>query len=444
MAQPPVISTRVAFGAVARSSGLPAPVTARSLSDEVASTRDGRDITRPYAMGLQQPRDPRLRGAVDWGVYDRVFEDDQVFSCYQQRWRAVVSCNWHVLPGDDEDPRSVEAAELMSASLTRIGWDRVTERMLRAIHNGISIAEVMWEPRQAGGRTLIDFGQIRVRHARRFRYDDQDQLRLLTRDKPEGEPLPDQKFWALTYGGGDDDELYGRGLAEWLYWPTLFKRNGIRFWNLFLDKYGSPTAIGKYRSGTADSEKRNLLAALQAIATDTGIAIPEGMEVAFLEATRSGTASYEQLVRYMDEAIAKVILSQTMTTQDGSSLSQAQVHAGVKAEVVTGDADLGSDSFNAGPARWWTDFNFGTDVASPIVRREIEEEEDQQAQAETDKLLKDLGYERTEESFRDVYGDGYEKKEPAPVPPGLVGHNAGPPLGPIPNIGTPPDEEAEA
>jgi hypothetical protein len=53
----------------------------------------------------------------------------------------------------------------------------------------------------------------------------------------------------------------------------------------------------------------------------------------------------------MDECIAKVVLSQTMTTQDGSSLSQAQVHAGVKLEVVKSDADLLSDSFNAGPAR---------------------------------------------------------------------------------------------
>ena len=419
MALPPAITTRVAFGRAMAPTGPQAASSARRMGDEVASTMDGRDITRPFVTGLQQPRDPRLRGAVDWGIYDRIFEDDQVFSTLQQRWRAVVSCNWHVLPGDDEDPRSVEAAELMDASLQRIGWDRVTERMLRAIFNGIAVSEVMWAPRRAGGRVLMDFGQIRVRHARRFRFDDQAQLRLLTRSAPEGELLPEHKFWVLTYGGGDDDELYGRGLAEWLYWPTLFKRNGLRFWNVFLDKFGSPTALGRYPRGTADSEKRNLLSALQAIATDSGIAVPEGMVVELLEVAKSGTADFEKLVRYMDEAIAKVVLSQTMTTQDGSSLSQAKVHAGVKQEVVTGDADLASDSFNAGPARWWTDLNFGPDVASPIVTREIEEEEDQQAQAETDKSLKELGWIRTEDSFRDVYGDGYERAETQPLSPML-------------------------
>ena len=71
------------------------------------------------------------------------------------------------------------------------------------------------------------------------------------------------------------------------------------------------------------------------------------MVIDLLQVAKSGVADYEQLCRYMDECIAKVVLSQTMTTQDGSSLSQAQVHAGVKLEVVKSDADLLSDSFNA-------------------------------------------------------------------------------------------------
>lgn len=378
-------------------------VATQPLMEPIATTGDGRDITRPYFQGLQQPRDPRLLGAVDWGVYDRILEDDQVFSTFQQRRRAVVSRNWGVLPGDDSDPRSVAAAEAFDATLKRIGWDRITDRMLFAILNGIAVAEVNWAYRDG----LLDFDEIRVRHARRFRFDDKGALRLLTRTGGMGEVMPDRKFWVVTSGGGDDDELYGRGLAEWLYWPTLFKRNGLRFWNVFLDKFGTPTALGKYRPGTPLAQIRQLMGALQAIATDSGIAIPEGMAVELLQAARSGTADFEQLVRYMDEAIAKVMLSQTMTTQDGSSLSQAQVHGGVKLEVIKGDADLLSDGFNAGPARWWTDLNFGADVASPLVYRDCEEEADQKAQADTDQVLKGLGWERDDESFRDAYGDGY-------------------------------------
>lgn len=438
MARLPTPTVAVNFG-----TGLVSPRTAARDSagygGEIASTRDGRDITRPLTMGLQQPRDPMLRGAVDWGIYDRIFNDDQVFSTFQQRRSAMVSRNWFTLPGDETDPRSVRAAELFDRTMRRVGWDRISNKMLKAIFNGYSVAEIVWGPRREDGQMLIDFERVKVRHARRFRYDEDNELRLLTRQSMiEGELLPPAKFWVLTSGGDDDDELYGRGLAEWLYWPTTFKRNGLRFWNTFLDKFGSPTAVGTFKPGTPRSEQMKLLAALQAIATDSGIAVPEGMLITLLEAAKSGTADFEKLVRYMDEATAKVVLSQTMTTQDGSSLSQAKVHAGVKLEVIKADADLLSDSFNEGPPRWWTDVNFGTDVASPLIVREVEEEEDTKAQADTDTSLKALGWERTEESFQDVYGDGYERSAPAGPEPQIAGggglgeqnDNEAPPLDP--------------
>lgn len=257
-------------------------------------------------------------------------------------------------------------------------------------------------------------------------------MRLLTRAASQGEVVPARKFWMVTAGGSDDDEHYGRGLAEWLYWPVTFKRNGLAFWNTFLDKFGSPTAVAKYRPGMTKADIDKLLAALQAIATDSGIVVPEGAAVELLNAARSGTGDYATLCKYMDEAIAKIILSQTMTTQDGSSLSQARVHADVKREVIKADADLLSESFNgeAGPARWWTDINFGEEVAAPRVMRAVEEEEDTKAQAETDLLLKDLGWERTEQGFQDVYGDGYvrtaaqaaadEKSKSGPAPESAV------------------------
>jgi hypothetical protein len=407
MAQRPRPFSASTTRAIARRASEPAGGM-QAIMRPIATTADGRDITRPFVRGLQQPRDPRLLTSVDWGVYETILEDDQVFSTLQQRRNAVVSRNWNVVPGDDADPRSVEAAEKLNDNLQRLGWDRVTDKMLYAPFYGYSVAECLWEIRDG----LFQFADLRVRHARRFRYDDAGNLRLITPSNWNGEILPDRKFWVVTSGAADDDEIYGRGLAEWLYWPTLFKRNGLRFWNNFLDKFGAPTAIGKYPSGTPQDQIYALLSALQAIQTDTGIAIPDRMVIELLQAAKSGVADYEQLCRYMDECIAKVVLSQTMTTQDGSSLSQAQVHAGVKLEVVKSDADLLSDSFNAGPARWWTDFNYGPDVASPRVMRDVEAETDTKASAETDNQLKLMGWERTDESFQDVYGDGYVRIKP--------------------------------
>ncbi|MDQ1229306.1 DUF935 domain-containing protein [Sphingomonas sp. SORGH_AS_0879] len=387
------------------------------LSMEIASTGDGRDITRPFVQELQQPRDPKLWGATDWGVYERIRKDDQVKSCMEQRIRAVVSREWDVLPGDEEDARSVEAAQAFKETLERVGWDLVTEKMLWASFYGISVAELNWGALDG----LLDWvpGEkcraIHVRHARRFRFDRNDRLRLLTRAAPQGEPVPDRKFWVVRAGGTDDDQVYGEGLAEWLYWPTLFKRNGVRFWNIFLDKFSVPTAKGTYPRGSTAKDIDKLLAAIQAIANDSGFAIPAGMDVELLTLAQSG-ADFAAVCRYMDGCIAKIILSQTMTTDNGSSRAQGEVHADVKLEVVKADADMLSDSFNAGPARWWTDLNYGPDVASPMLVRIVAEEDDLKAAADTDKTLAELGWVRTDESFKDRYGDGYVRKaETAPV-----------------------------
>jgi phage gp29-like protein len=386
---------------------------AAELANEIASTLDGRDITKPFVADLEQPRDPRLLSSVDWGVYERIRKDDQVKSCMEQRIRAVVSAEWDVLPGDNADARSIEAADRFKENIQRVSWDRVTKKMLYAILHGYSVAEVLYPTTAVDG--LWQFSGFKVRNARRFRYDKDRNLRLLTKKQPQGEALPDKKFWVVTEGGTDDDEIYGEGLADWLYWPVFFKRNGMRFWNIFLDKFGSPTAKVTYKRGATKKDVATAIELLRSLSQDSGIAVPEGIAVEFLEVARSGVGDYHQLCVYMDSAISKIILSQTMTTDNGSSNSQAQVHAGVKLEVVKADADLLSDSFNEGPARWWTDWNYGPDVASPQLVRLVDEEADLKVMAETDAALSNLGWVRSDESFRDTYGDGYERKPEQPV-----------------------------
>lgn len=373
---------------------------------EIATTRDGRDITQPWVRGLREAKDPKLAMAVDWGAYDVVFNDDQVFSTLQQRIGAVVAKNWNVIAGDDDDPRASKAAEAFDDTLKALPWDRITRKMLMATFYGYSVGELMWGHRDG----LIDIVGIKVRHARRFRYDDEDRLRMLTPTNMQGEIMPERKFWVHAVGAADDDQPYGHGLAHWLYWPTLFKRNGIRFWNIFLDKYGTPTAKGTYPRGASKDEQAKLLSALQAIATDSGFIVPEGVAVELLGAVRSGTADFEALCRYMDAAIAKIVLSQTMTTDNGSSRSQGEVHADVRDDVVKTDADDLTDSFTQQVARWWTDLNFGADVPAPIVRRVVEEEEDTAQTAQTDKVHAENGWVRTEDSFRDTYGEGFVRK----------------------------------
>ena len=145
--------------------------------------------------------------------------------------------------------------------------------------------------------------------------------------------------------------------------------------------------------------------------------IPDDFVIELLEATRSGHADYEMLEQAMDRAISKIILSQTMTTDDGSSRSQAEVHQEVKIDVIKSDADLLCASFNEQVVKRLIEWNF-PNANPPQVWRRTEPEEDLVQLAERDNKIMMLGYEPTEEYIQETYGMGWRKKKEVTPPQG--------------------------
>jgi phage gp29-like protein len=381
---------------------------------EIATTLDGRDITRGYLGPLLISQDTVLRTVGgDLRMYEEVLRDDQVMSTFQQRRLAVISEPWEVVPGGK---RAIDkaAADFISETLNRIGFDNLTEKMLMGVFLGYSVAECLW----ATDGKYIALDRIKVRKARRFRFAPDETLRMLTyADMWQGEVMPPKKFWAFACGADNDDEPYGLGLAHWLYWPVFFKKNGIKLWLKFLDKFAQPTAMGTYPRGSQQADISNLLSALQAINTDTGIAVPEGMAIELLEAARSGTADYVVLHDRMNQAISKVVLGQMMTSEAAGGHNKAEVQMQVRQDLVKADADLICDSFRKTVATWLTEWNFhGAEV--PLIRRVIEEPEDLKAESERDLSLYQMGYRPTLKYIETKYGGEWtDIGAPQPVAP---------------------------
>ena len=377
---------------------------------EVATTRDGRDITRGYTdpLMLQQPTDSvlRLRGNGDYEIYKEVLRDDQVASCFAQRRLAVVAKELQVDAGGTSRADK-KAADFISEQIKTMAFDKATDKMLYGVYYGYAAAEIMWG--RDGANIVVD--AIKVRDRRRFGFDGFGQLRLKTFSNPEGELLPPKKFWSFCTGADHDDEPYGLGLAHWLYWPVFFKRAGIQYWMVFLERFGQPTTVGKHPTNATPDEKRKLLEALEAIATDTGITIPQGMEISFLEAARSGTADYVKLCEYMDAAITKIILGQTASTSGTPGrLGNDDLQGDVRADLIRADADLICESFNETVITWLTEYNF-PGAKPPRVFRVTDPDEDLAARADRDTKIYQMGFKPTLEYIREQYGEGWEERE---------------------------------
>ncbi len=200
----------------------------------IATTLDGRDITRGYVLPQLRipPQDTVLtrRGFADLRIYEDLLRDDQVDTSFRKLRLAVTGKEWYVEAGGTRRINKM-AADSLEAQLKALSLDSTTDKMLFGSFYGYSVAELMYA---RDGREVV-INDIRVRKSRRFFFDGAMRLRLQTTDHPLGIIMPDRKFWLHVHGADNDDEPYGLGLGHSLYWPVLFKRNGLRFWLIFLE-----------------------------------------------------------------------------------------------------------------------------------------------------------------------------------------------------------------
>lgn len=398
---------------------------------EIAASRDGRDIARGWLSGLQlAPVDDTIllqRGGGDYRLYDEVIRDDTVRAAVNQRVHGVIARPWQVQPGGK---RAIDkaAAAFLQAELDALQWDAVTAQMLSGVFYGFSVAEVLW--RADGGK--VGIADIRVRNRRRFGFDGESRLRLLTHANPmPGELLPERKFWVARFGADHYDAPYGLGLAHYLYWPVWMKRNALRFWAVFLEKFGTPTVLGRYPGGTSEAEQNKFLEALQSVVRDSTVILPEGMVAELLEAKRSGTADHSGFVAAMDKAILKVTLGQTATVEGtAGKLGNDSERGEVKDAILKADADMLSASFCDSVATWLTEWNF-PGAAVPQVWR-IFDDEDLDRRIVRDKAIFDMGFVPSLKYVTETYGGEWEEK-PKPEPVDRENPNGEPVANPMAN-----------
>ncbi|ABE45682.1 DUF935 domain-containing protein [Polaromonas sp. JS666] len=354
-------------------------------------------------------------GSKSYRIYDDLERDAHCGAVLDKRKMAVTSRPWVIKPAS-EAPLDVAAADLVRLAFGKLRFNGVCKRMLDATLKGFSVGEVMW--------AVVDGMVLPVkvinRDQRRFTFNLQGQLRLKTKENMmDGIAVPERKFIVHTYGGKDGTP-YGLGLGSKLFWPVFFKKQGIGFWLTFADKFGSPTALGKYPNGTLQPEQNKLLSALRAMSQDAGVIIPAGMEVELIEASRSGSVdTYEKLIRYMDEQISKAVLGETMSTtaaSTGLGSNQAGVHNDVRIELAQDDNDDLCETLGSTLIAWLVFYNM-PGAGLPTLEREFEEPEDLAQRATRDKTVGELGYEPTEEYILETYGEGWVKKAAPAAPP---------------------------
>lgn len=111
---------------------------------------------------------------------------------------------------------------------------------------------------------------------------------------------------------------------------VIYKRGGFGDWAQFVELFGMPQRIGKY-SSMDEQSRRALIQAFEEAGSAPYLVIPKETEATQTTLSSSGNgALYNDFRCACNEEILITVLGQTMTTQDGSSLAQGQVHLAVQ------------------------------------------------------------------------------------------------------------------
>jgi phage gp29-like protein len=393
---------------------------------EVATSAKDIDVFTGYFTRQENPDkviklEGRGRGTE---IYEDLDRDPQVYSMLQTRALALQSCEWQIIPADENNPQDVKEAEFVEKVLKFANFDRLTRDSCHAILCGYKPIEIMWDISEGD----IWINEFRGRRPSRFSFDMAGGMRLLTiHNSFYGDPIPDRKFLSWTFGGNNYTP-FGQGVGREVFWPVWFKKNGIKFWLTYCEQFGSPTKIAKYPPGTSKEDRNTLLDAISATEQETGIIIPNTMAVEYLEAMRSGqNSTYENEVEFMDRYIAKVMLGQTLTSEPHAtgSLALGQIHDQIRHDILKADADDMCEYFNRTLVRWLIDYNFPSKGRNrlnyPKVWRRTDPEKDLIKLAQRDKIIivdMGMGPRIPEAYITDTYGIQLaEPGEPTIHPP---------------------------
>jgi phage gp29-like protein len=385
------------------------PIVVQTLSQEVATpTIAGvrRTHEERVAAGLTPERlGTILRDAAEGNARSYLTLAEEMEERYlhfasqlQTRRLAIESIDFTV-ESEGIDKKIVDAVnELIHDE----GFVMATGHLSDGISKGYAVTEMMWDYE----RKMLRPVEYIDRDPRFFQLDRLTlrQLRLAVDGSFEGEPLPEAKF--LRHMPRTKLGLpLRRGMARPAAWGYLIQQFTLQDWAAFSEVYGMPLRVGKYNASASPADKRTLLKAVASIANDAAAIIPQGMDIEFHEVNgTNGAAVFSGLLDYVDKQISKLVVGQTMTSDDGSSLGQAKIHNEVRLDILRADCKQLASTINRDLIKPFMDLNFGPQDKYPVVELPVPDPEDVKALAESLGVLIPLGLRVKQVEIREKLG----------------------------------------
>ena len=275
---------------------------------------------------------------------------------------------------------------------------QIISEILDATLFGYQALEVMWESEDG----LLLPTAIVGKPQEWFIFDEENQLKLRTKENFNGEELPPYRMLLATQNATYINP-YGLGDLSLCFWAATFKKAGFKYWLEFTEKYGSPWLVGKHPRQAQIHEVEDLLDSMEAMLGTAVAAIPDDSSIGLVEgADKSGSSeAFDNFIKYCKSEIAIALLGQNQTTEAEANRASATAGLEVTRDIRNDDASLVEGVFNQLLA-WICELNFNVETLPAFEL--FEQESIDKLQAERDKILTEIGVSFTEQYIHRTYG----------------------------------------
>jgi SPP1 gp7 family putative phage head morphogenesis protein len=280
----------------------------------------------------------------NYDLYDSMREDDQISALLKLKKTMIIG-DWEVVTDDEQVKEFIEWN-------FKHGLDKLFEQCLFGILSGLdygfSITEKIFSTEETikfGTKIILKNLKTRAPHSfDKIEQDDKGNIVRILQDTT-GEDIevkPNKVIHFVNQPDHNFDSPFGKSdLNVGIYRAWWSKDNIIKYWNIFLERFGMPTVFGRYPKGEG-GQRAEFLKVLKNIQARSAIVMPEGFEAEFMQGGKSGSTSgggYESAIDKYNMMIARALLVPDLMgfsgkEVSGGSFALGQEHFGIFFDII--------------------------------------------------------------------------------------------------------------
>jgi SPP1 gp7 family putative phage head morphogenesis protein len=305
---------------------------------EVAGTFNPNNLFPPYAnwagkksfLRSYNPDDLVKSKGKSILIYQEMTREPFVKAALQQKTTMLLSVPWGVKPASNS-AEHIEQAKFVTWNFKNIsgGFARDVWEMCDAMVAGYSVQEKVYEEIIDGeyvGKVRLSALKSKDPYYFGFAFD--PYMNLL----PDGVimthsaanemevPLPSDKFFIFSFLKKYEN-LYGQSDLRSAYRAFWIKDTAWKLRSVYMERFSGNSLKGKYpRTGSPAQQAENrdkLIEIFKTWQNETGVAIPEDLEIEVLQIATSSDSEYARAMADCNVDIAVGILGETLTLNEG-------------------------------------------------------------------------------------------------------------------------------